>query len=75
MAKMKQGEDRRPGMDILRELLDAPTDDPVCSVDGAPSPADAVADILAEACPPGTVVCQQYKDCRKCWYRWLTEGA
>ena len=81
MAKGKrQNIDRRAGLEILRSMLDAPIDDPVCAVDDALSPAEAVADIVHRECPPGheaNALCYDRTElgantCRDCW---LKEGA
>lgn len=84
MAKgSKQSIDRRPGMEILRAMLDAPIDDPVCAVDDAMSPLEAVADIVCRECLPGHEAgagCYDRTElaantCRDCWLGWLKEGA
>ncbi len=79
----KQSIDRRPGMEILRAMLDAPVDDPVCAVDDAVSPLEAVADIVCRECPPGHEAFAGCYDrtelaenaCRDCWLDWLKEGS
>lgn len=84
MAKgSRQSIDRRPGMEILRAMLDAPIDDPVCAVDDAASPLEAVAEIVCRECPPGHeagAMCYDRTElagytCRDCWLEWLREGA
>lgn len=84
MAKgSKQNIDRRPGMEILRAMLDAPMDDPVCAVEGVLSPTEAVAEIVSRECPPGHEAgagCYDRTElaantCRDCWLDWLKEGA
>lgn len=82
MEKGRKYEDRRPGLEVLRAMLDAPMDDPVCSVDGMESPAEAVADIVSRECPPGHetgALCYDRQElgqntCRDCWLNWLMEG-
>lgn len=81
--KTRQQLDRRPGKEILRELMDALADDPMCAEEGEKSPLELMTDILSRQCPPGCeagALCYDKTElgvntCWECWYKWLEEGA